>query len=61
MAVSNSPVFDPRRKKKAHPLVLLGSAFAGGLVLALLRSQVARGAVAGVGALRRRRTRPWAW
>jgi membrane protein len=61
IAVSNSPVFDPRRKKKAHPLVLVGSAFAGGLVLALLRSQVARGAVAGVGALRRRRTRPWAW
>jgi len=38
-AVSNSPVFDPwKRKRKAHPLVLAGGAFAGGLALALLRS-----------------------
>jgi membrane protein len=38
MAVSSSsPVLDPRRKKKAHPLILVGSAFAGGLALALLR------------------------
>ncbi len=54
-AVSNSPVFDPRkRKRQAHPLVLAGGAFAGGLALALLRSHVARGAIAAAGALRRR-------
>jgi len=53
MAVSNAPVFGPRRKRKVHPLVLAGGAFAGGLALALLRSQLARGAVAGVGALKR--------
>ena len=51
---SNSPVAPAPRPARKNPLVLAGAAFAGGLALALLRSQIARGAVSGVKALKRR-------
>jgi membrane protein len=40
--VSNAPVYDPRRlarKPRRNPLVLVAGAFAGGVALAVLRSQ----------------------
>jgi len=52
MPASNSPVIP--RKRSSSPLVLAGGAFAGGLVIALLKSQIARGAVRGADAIRRR-------
>jgi len=54
VAVSNSPEYGSRTSsKKASPIALAGAAFAAGLVLALLRSQLARGAASGIRSLRR--------
>jgi membrane protein len=41
MPASNTPLPPRRRPARKHPVVLVGGAFAGGLVLALLRSQLA--------------------
>jgi hypothetical protein len=42
VAASNSPLAPPRRRRAGSPLVLAGSAFAGGVLLALLRSRATR-------------------
>jgi hypothetical protein len=52
--VSNAPAYSHRKPARKKPLVLAGGAFAAGLALALLRSHIARGAIAAAGALRRR-------